>query len=36
MSAMSGPCSFHGNDIGFYYMNIRQNVEQRISAYLAK
>ncbi|MBQ9191727.1 MAG: DUF3089 domain-containing protein [Bacteroidaceae bacterium] len=36
MSAMFGPRSFHGNDIGFYYMNIRQNVEQRISAYLDK
>ena len=36
MSAMFDPRSFHGNDIGFYYMNIRQNVEQRISAYLDK
>lgn len=36
MLAMFGPCSFHGNDIGFYYENIRQNVKDRISAYLNK
>ena len=36
MSYLFGPASYHGNDIGLFYMNIRQNVEQRIAAWFAR
>ena len=29
-----GPASFHNNDYGFYYNNIKDNVEKRIASYL--
>ena len=31
-----GPESFHGHDYGFYFMNIRQNAQDRINAWLNK
>jgi hypothetical protein len=36
MQDLFGPESFHGQDYGFFYMNIRKNAEDRISAYLNK
>ena len=31
-----GPESFHPEDYGFYYNNIKENVAKRIAAYQAK
>lgn len=36
MAAIFGPESFHGHDYGFYFMNIRQNAQQRINAWINK
>jgi hypothetical protein len=36
MQALFGPESYHGQDYGFFYLNIRQNVQDRINAYLNK
>ena len=36
MQDIFGPESYHGQDYGFFYMNIRRNAEQRIAAYLEK
>ncbi len=36
MQDIFGPESYHGQDYGFFYMNIRKNAEDRISAYLNK
>lgn len=33
MTEIFGPESYHGNDYGFYYMNIRKNAADRITAW---
>ena len=35
LSALFGPYSYHLNDIGLYYFNLRRNAEDRIAAYRA-
>jgi len=34
MTALFGPECYHGYDYEFYYVNLRENVKQRISSYL--
>lgn len=33
--ALFGPQSYHGQDYDFFYMNIRENAEDRIEAFLS-
>lgn len=36
MQDLFGPESYHGQDYGFFYMNIRKNAEDRIAAWMGK
>ena len=36
MEALFGTGSYHTNDIGFYYFNLRENAENRVRQYLQR
>lgn len=36
MADIFGPESYHGQDYGFYFMNLKDNVARRVAAYLAQ